>query len=356
MGLSEWPSGTLRLEGIEQTSNPSEADIFVCPGNIRIFEMGSGILDPDKLNRLPYFAGNESRHVFFDVSDNFKQPVNLPIIFIRCDVRTWMLPHDQSTIQMAWPVGDFSKDIYSILQVAGKKRLNKRGTLVWQWNVTDVASMEEANGIIEGRKAEDPSAAFTVTKLTESLTLPEGGFKFDVSAQIWDSSDVRIESAESCARHMGLKSDIARYRNFSGYLSNPEHLEYDPAEWVRRRQEFRRSMKESRVALCGESIPGVLPYRFFEAMSAGRVPLLIGSDYVLPFESDIPYKDFILTLPREQAHQAANTVRRFVMSHTDERIAEMGRYARKYWERYLNSADWPRLMAEAVQKKLAVTV
>src|SRR5688572_23102948 len=99
LGLSQWPDGILRLDGIDVTENPQEADVFTVPGNIRMFEVQGqqGVLNHEELNRLPYFKGNESRHAFFDVSDNFTEPIRLPILFIRCDVRTWMLPHDPNT-------------------------------------------------------------------------------------------------------------------------------------------------------------------------------------------------------------------------------------------------------------------
>lgn len=286
-GLREWPSGLLRLDGIEKTEDPSAADIFVCPGNIRIFEASPGVLDHQKLYRLPFISGNEHRTVFLDVSDNFTKPVNLPILFIKCDARTWMLPHDPNTIQMAWPVEDYR----------------------------------------------------------ECVVVPEGGFKYDISFQGWLSSDARKQSFQAFKWTIGLNCDFAGYKDFCGYI-------YDQPEGIRRRQEFRRSMRESRIALCPESIPGVLPYRFFEAMSAGRVPLLVSSDYVLPFDDEIPYGEFILHCPSAEASKAGQIATEFLQSHFDEQIIEMGRKARRYWQQFLDCRLWPRTMAYAVEKKM----
>lgn len=291
-GLTEWPSGELRLEGIEITDDPHSADVFVCPGNIRIFESADGILDKAKLNRLPYFRGNEHRHAFFDVSDNFKAAVNLPILFIKCDARSWMLPQDPNTIQMAWPVEDYGA----------------------------------------------------------CVAVDEGGFKYDVSFQGWDSTRTRIDAAESCLRNRHLKCDFARYSDFTGYRF--KNGAWD-AEGQRRRREFRRSMTESRVSLCGESIPGVMPYRFYEAMSAGRVPFLIGSNYVLPFEAEIPYDDFILRAEAKDAGRAGDILTDFLAKHSDSELIQMGRKARAYWALWLDSQYWPRLMAYAVEKQLS---
>lgn len=296
MGLIDWPSGTLRLEGIEVTTDPKEADIFVCPGNIRLFEYpkDSGILDINKLNKLPYFKGNESRNAFFDVSDNFKQAINLPIIFFRCDVRPWMLPHDPNTIQMAWPVEDYE----------------------------------------------------------ECMDVPEGGFKYDVSFHGWVTShETRKLSTDACRANTSLKSDLATYTNFCGHLHDRETGAWT-TEGSRRRWEFRRSMKESRIALCPESISGVFPYRFFEAMSAGRVALLVGSDFVWPFASEIPYEEFSVICPREDAGRADVYVRTILDEYDDKALVEMGKMARHYWEAKLDSRRWPELMAYAVMNQL----
>ncbi len=290
VSMRQWPSGELRLDGIEVTEDATKADIFVCPGNIRIFEQGTGVLNMAKLNRLPHFTGNEARHVFFDCSDNFKAPINLPIIFIRCDVRTWMLPHDPNTIQVAWPVEDFA----------------------------------------------------------ECIPVPDGGFMYDVSFHAWLSSDARKNAAESILPRSDIAFDYAGYSDFTGYI-------YHEPEGLRRRAEFRRSMRDSRVALCPESIPGVLPYRFFEAMSAGRVPVLVGSDYVLPFADEIPYEYFVIQCSTENASNVGNLIRSFLDEHDDEAMIEFGLMARRWWDKYLNAKDWPKTMAYAVEKHLCPT-
>lgn len=259
--------------------NPVEADIFVCPGPLMLFQ------DPAMLDRFPYMSGRETHHVFFDVSD-YEPVYSKPCLFIRCNTRDWYLHSDPNTISWAWPVENYA----------------------------------------------------------ECIDVPEGGFKFDVSFQGWLSSDARKAAVESC-RQSDLKFDIAGYPDFCGYI-------YDQPEGIRRRAEFRRSMRESRVCLCPESIPGVFPYRFFEAMSAGRVPLLVGSSFMLPFADEIPYSEFSLFVPSSRAIDAADAVRRLIGGCSDAQIVEMGLKARQYWLRFLNRDDWPRTMSYAVCKKL----
>lgn len=286
LGLSEWPSGELRLFGMNAVDDPGEADVFIVPGNLSLFRVGD-TFERQSLDRLPYYRGNEDRHVFFDVSDNFREAIGSPSIFIRCDVRMWMLKDDPNTIQVAWPVEDYA----------------------------------------------------------ECLPVPNGGFLYDVSFHGWLSTTTRTVSSQSCLDNPNLKCDMARYEDFTGYI-------YHEPEGIRRRAEFRRSMQHSRVCLCPESIPGVLPYRFFEAMSAGRVPLLVSSDYVLPFAEEIPYKDFCFRVSRDDAAQAGVRLRQWLDAFLDERLIEMGQMARHYWERYLDCRKWPEIMGDAVRKQL----
>lgn len=280
VGLAAWPSGELRLAGFEPVDDPLAADVFVCPGPLSLANnIGLGL--------FPFMAGNEDRHVFLDVSDDFTEAIGTRCILIRCNMRVGMLGGDPNSIAWAWPVEDFE----------------------------------------------------------ECIELPAGGFKYDVTFQGWLSTETRISAAASCRDSGTITSDIATYSDFTGYI-------YHEPEGIRRRAEFRRSMRESRVALCPESIPGVLPYRFFEAMSAARVPVLVGSDYVLPFADQIPYNEFCLFIDRPDAAGSDSAIREFLDVRSDVEIIQAGRKARRFWSRFLNREDWPQTMADAVGNKM----
>lgn len=281
MGLTAWPSGELRLEGVEHVTDSKDADIFICPGPLCTAHTYG-------LDRLPFMKGNEARHVFLDVSDYFTKPIGKPCMFIRCNMRTWMSEKDPGSISCAWPVEDYS----------------------------------------------------------ECLDIPQDGFTYDISFHGWLSADTRIKSSRACKRNPGLVSDIATYTDFTGYI-------YNEPEGIRRRAAFRKSMQKSRLALCPESISGVFPYRFFEAMSAGRVPLLVGSDFVFPFADEIPYSDFILQCSRENAAHADTVAVDFLAKTSDAELIEKGKQARAYWERFLDARLWPKLHAYAVSKKMS---
>lgn len=250
-------------------------------------------LRPADLDRLPYMRQHEEKHVFFHNADHTDR-YGKKCIFIRCNLRPWNFESDPNSI--AWPWG-----------------VNPKGDL------------------------------------DQCVEVPADGYKYDVSFVGWNSGLVRKVSALSCKNNPKIQADVTLYPDFYGYIE-------DTDEGRRRRADFIRSLKESRIILCPQSIDGVLPYRFFEALAAGRYPLLIGNDYTLPFADRIPYDDFISKLTVDDATEAGDVVAVIRERHTDAVFKEKGQLARKYWLQYMDSSKWPKLMAEEVQRKLSVAV
>ena len=280
IGRDSWPSGELRLTDTILVTDPDEADIFVCPGPLFMFDA------VEHLDRFPHMKGRERRHVFFDCSDYKTMFCGKDCIFIRCNLMDELKIADPNSIPWPWPVDDYQ----------------------------------------------------------DCIPVAPAGFRYDVSFHGWLSTDTRTKSVESC-RASNLTSDLATYSDFCGYI-------WDTPEGLRRRQEFRRSMTESRLALCPESIKGVLPYRFYEAMSAGRVPVLVGSDYNLPFTDEIDYADCTIQCSRAAAPEVAGLIRHFLDHHSDDQIIAMGQRGRAYWEKWLNRERWPELTTYVVRRKL----
>lgn len=278
-GVSEWPDGQLRLDGATIVTDPKEADVFVCPGPLLLFP------EPEHMDRFPYMAGNEERHVFFDISESLTI-YKKPCVFIRTNLKTWMKAGDPNSVSFPWPVENYA----------------------------------------------------------ECIDVPEGGFTHDISFHGWLNYSTRADATQSC-KDAGLRCDMALYSDFTG------HIYYSP-EGIRRRAEFRNSMRRCRLALCPESIPGDFPYRFFEAMSAGRVPVLVGRNQVFPFADEIPYSEFILNIDLDDQRRTGLLVQQFLEKHNDEEIVRMGKLAREYWLKYLNRDDFPRTMTYVVAKHL----
>lgn len=278
IGLSGWPDGELQLTGAVRVTDPKEAEIFMCPGPLLLFN------EPSDMNRFPYMAGNEERHVFFDVSEN-STVFGRNCIFIRTNLKKHMLAGDPNSVSFPWPVENYA----------------------------------------------------------ECVDVPEGGFKYDVSFHGWVIYATRRDVTEIVQKTGELKSDMACYPDFTGAI-------YSTPEGIRRRGEFRRSMRESRLCLCPESIPGDFPYRFFEAMSAGRVPVLVGRNQVFPFADEIPYADFSIHIDLDEVRQAGRILTKFLQDNDDAELIRKGKLARQYWLKYLNREDWHTTMMYAAKK------
>lgn len=177
----------------------------------------------------------------------------------------------------------------------------------------------------------------------ECIPVPEGGFKYDIGGHMWLSSNVRTHSCDSVQKELGSKADIMTYKDFCGYI-------WDEPEGLRRRKEFRRSLQESRLQLCPRSIHNVFPYRFFESMSAGRVPVLFCDDYVLPFQNKIDWDSCTIRFGDQDANMAGILVRGWLSNHNDAEIVAMGLKARKYFDDYLHRDKWADLHTKAIEE------
>ncbi len=106
--------------------------------------------------------------------------------------------------------------------------------------------------------------------------------------------------------------------------------EIPPAARTAYHERFARTMTNSLFVLCPRGV-GPNSYRIYEAMQAGRVPVIISDDFAPP--APLPWTDFALFVPESEvasipAHLAAAA----------PRAAALGRAARAAWERW---GAWP---------------
>lgn len=185
-----------------------------------------------------------------------------------------------------------------------------------------------------------------VDNLRQCVEKPENGFKYEVSFHGWLSTDTRRQSVTSCKQILGDKFDHKTFPNFFG------HLPIDHPERIQRRKDFLQSIKESRMLLCPQSIQGVFPYRFYEALSAGRIPVLFCTGFNLPFQDEIDWDRCIVTFPAEQASNAGHLIKDFLDKTSEDELEDMRKYGREMWVKWLNRDKQPQLIAYTLKKKL----
>jgi Exostosin family len=109
-------------------------------------------------------------------------------------------------------------------------------------------------------------------------------------------------------------------RSFSLWRALP------PAEVEDARRRYASVLARSRFVLCPRGV-GTSTYRLFEAMEAGRAPVLLADQWVEPDGPD--WDTFLLRIPERQVAQVPDILRR----HQHEAV-DRGRAARRAWERW----------------------
>ncbi|HVV39399.1 MAG TPA: exostosin family protein [Candidatus Paceibacterota bacterium] len=117
-------------------------------------------------------------------------------------------------------------------------------------------------------------------------------------------------------------------KTFSG---NKNLISLDPAQ---ARQEYLENMRDCDLMLAPKG-DGNFSLRFFEALSMGRIPLLIDTDTVLPLEEMVDYKRFVLKVPYTDIAHLPDIVADFYSVLSQEEFAAMQREARRVFAEYL---------------------
>ena len=118
----------------------------------------------------------------------------------------------------------------------------------------------------------------------------------------------------------------------SSYSGHSNTIALDP-ETARR--EYRENMLQSDLALVVKG-DGNFSYRFYEALSLGRIPLLIDTDCVLPCSDRLDYDAFIFRVPFQNIDQLPQLVGEWWGRLTDEGFAAMQKKAREAYEEHLS--------------------
>lgn len=115
---------------------------------------------------------------------------------------------------------------------------------------------------------------------------------------------------------------------FSG---NRKTIQLSPDE---ARREYIENIRDNLFTLAPRG-DGNFSFRFFEALAAGRIPILIDTDSALPLDKTIRYDDFIIRVPWEKLDELPERIVRFWDSHTDEELRGIEAKARHAFSEYL---------------------
>jgi glycosyltransferase involved in cell wall biosynthesis len=131
-----------------------------------------------------------------------------------------------------------------------------------------------------------------------------------------------------------LKKSTKVATNFiirSSYSGSAKTLKMDPTQ---SRKEYIDSMKNSDFVLSPKG-DGNFSVRFYEALSLGRIPVLIDTDCPLPLEDEINYDEFIVRIPHRELPLIADKIREYYDKLTPETYLQKQKRCREVFEKYL---------------------
>ncbi len=100
------------------------------------------------------------------------------------------------------------------------------------------------------------------------------------------------------------------------------------------RQEFLDNITKNDFALAVRG-DGNASMRFYEALSLGRIPVVVDTDEIFPLEDIINYHDFCLFIPLGDIHCADALIRKYYNEMSPEDFLRKQKLAREIFEKYV---------------------
>jgi hypothetical protein len=109
----------------------------------------------------------------------------------------------------------------------------------------------------------------------------------------------------------------------------------DADEWRQARREFVENIVDSDYVLAARG-DGNWSMRFYEALCLGRIPVVVDTDIVLPYDFLLPWRDYCVWIDRGDVDEIGERVMTFHERLTDGEFADLQRACRRLWEEHLS--------------------
>ena len=180
------------------------------------------------------------------------------------------------------------------------------------------------------RKEQTPSVGFcgNVSNRWNELCLRVIGKSRNVRG-----TSLRRRAIRTLERHPHVTARILRRDRFWGGAVRRRGVNFQERE--RLREQYVQNMLDADYTLCIRGA-GNFSLRFYETLSAGRIPLFINTHCLLPFEDEIDWSDHCLIVDQRDLDRLGDILVEYHTGLSDEAFCEMQRSNRTLWERYLH--------------------
>jgi len=140
-----------------------------------------------------------------------------------------------------------------------------------------------------------------------------------------------------------VEADFLIRDSFSGHKDT---ISIDP---IQARKEYIDNMLNSDFALAVKG-GGNNSLRFYEALSLGRIPLLVDTDCVLPLEDIIDYNDFVIFVDYRDIKKMDVLALDFYNSLSDDDFVRKQKKAREVFEKYLRIDSFFKMIPDILRR------
>ena len=110
---------------------------------------------------------------------------------------------------------------------------------------------------------------------------------------------------------------------------------FDQERWNIARREFVDNLIDSDYVLCARG-DGNWSIRFYEAMCLGRIPIVVDTDLVMPYDFVVPWREYGVWVERSEVAELSDKVAAFHERLSDGEYRDLQRECRRVWEQYLS--------------------
>jgi hypothetical protein len=154
------------------------------------------------------------------------------------------------------------------------------------------------------------------------------------------SALLRARAMKTLTESPLIKTRFIGRAKYRGGAATPEARE-------RTTREFYQNIAETDYTLCVRG-GGNFSKRFYETLAMGRIPVLVDTDCLLPFESELDWSNYIVRVPREELEALPQAVADHFSKCGLLGLAELKRRCRKLWEEKLTFGGFHRHLARHI--------
>lgn len=136
-----------------------------------------------------------------------------------------------------------------------------------------------------------------------------------------------------------ISESLKSYTGINHLLDTTSYMYYynDYETQKKRLELYKESLKKSVTIICPRGY-GLSSLRFYESMSAGRIPVVIADGFVPPFENDIDYNSFCIFIPESKAAECPRLIHKWLTDTKPADIVAKCRASRYAFQTCLSSS------------------